>query len=187
VVPTRKAGLHHTGRSNGHDRGQYLLHHRGETVAARRFVRIRKLKRGGRIDQVIRARDCEPTQRQRQHHRHGCRLRSPQNPLHIHVASKYTDGTKRFPVCNGKSVYVGLETWYLAVCGALDKVHHLRRRPLVRGGPPPLQYKAMPLRHHLEQYFEFQKLGATWKIEILAGFTTFMTMAYIVLHHWNAV
>ena len=38
----------------------------------------------------------------------------------------------------------------------------------------------MPLRHHLERYFEFEKLGATWKTEILAGFTTFMTMAYIV-------
>ena len=38
----------------------------------------------------------------------------------------------------------------------------------------------MPLRHRLEHYFEFEKLGATWKTEILAGFTTFMTMAYIV-------
>jgi AGZA family xanthine/uracil permease-like MFS transporter len=38
----------------------------------------------------------------------------------------------------------------------------------------------MPLRHRLEHYFEFKKLGATWKTEILAGFTTFMTMAYIV-------
>lgn len=38
----------------------------------------------------------------------------------------------------------------------------------------------MPLRHRLEQYFEFAKLGADWRTEILAGFTTFMTMAYIV-------
>jgi len=38
----------------------------------------------------------------------------------------------------------------------------------------------MPLRHRLERYFEFEKLGATWKTEVLAGFTTFMTMAYIV-------
>jgi AGZA family xanthine/uracil permease-like MFS transporter len=38
----------------------------------------------------------------------------------------------------------------------------------------------MPLRHSLENYFEFKQLGATWKTEILAGFTTFMTMAYIV-------
>ena len=38
----------------------------------------------------------------------------------------------------------------------------------------------MPLRCYLEHYFEFEKLGATWKTEILAGFTTFMTMAYIV-------
>jgi len=32
----------------------------------------------------------------------------------------------------------------------------------------------------LERYFEFEALGASWKTEILAGFTTFMTMAYIV-------
>src|ERR1700735_2805372 len=36
------------------------------------------------------------------------------------------------------------------------------------------------LRRNLEAYFEFEALGATWKTEILAGFTTFMTMAYIV-------
>src|ERR1022692_1055001 len=38
----------------------------------------------------------------------------------------------------------------------------------------------MPLRQRLEQYFEFQALGAAWRTEILAGVTTFMTMAYIV-------
>jgi AGZA family xanthine/uracil permease-like MFS transporter len=38
----------------------------------------------------------------------------------------------------------------------------------------------MPLRATLERYFEFKLLGADWKTEILAGFTTFMTMAYIV-------
>src|SRR5689334_6533247 len=32
----------------------------------------------------------------------------------------------------------------------------------------------------LERYFEFQKLGADWRTEILAGLTTFMTMAYII-------
>jgi AGZA family xanthine/uracil permease-like MFS transporter len=36
------------------------------------------------------------------------------------------------------------------------------------------------MRRKLEAYFEFKALGATWKNEILAGFTTFMTMAYIV-------
>jgi adenine/guanine/hypoxanthine permease len=36
------------------------------------------------------------------------------------------------------------------------------------------------LRRKLEAYFEFEALGATWKTEILAGFTTFMTMSYIV-------
>ena len=38
----------------------------------------------------------------------------------------------------------------------------------------------MLLRHRVERYFEFKELGATWRTEILAGFTTFMTMAYIV-------
>jgi len=36
------------------------------------------------------------------------------------------------------------------------------------------------LRRRLERYFEFQSLHANWRTEILAGFTTFMTMAYIV-------
>src|ERR1041385_6894596 len=38
----------------------------------------------------------------------------------------------------------------------------------------------MPLRLRLERYFEFESLGANWRTEILAGFTTFMTMAYII-------
>ena len=33
----------------------------------------------------------------------------------------------------------------------------------------------------LEAYFEFQRLGTSWRTEILAGITTFLTMAYIVL------
>ncbi len=32
----------------------------------------------------------------------------------------------------------------------------------------------------LERYFEFERLGTTWKTEALAGATTFVTMAYIV-------
>ena len=31
----------------------------------------------------------------------------------------------------------------------------------------------------LELYFEFEALGASWRTEVLAGFTTFITMAYI--------
>ncbi len=38
----------------------------------------------------------------------------------------------------------------------------------------------MSLRQRLEHYFEFAQLGADWRTEILAGITTFMTMAYIV-------
>lgn len=37
-----------------------------------------------------------------------------------------------------------------------------------------------PLRSRLENYFQFQRLGTNWKTEILAGLTTFITMAYIV-------
>jgi AGZA family xanthine/uracil permease-like MFS transporter len=33
----------------------------------------------------------------------------------------------------------------------------------------------------LERYFEFDHLGTNWRTEILAGVTTFLTMAYIVL------
>src|SRR5947208_4289846 len=38
----------------------------------------------------------------------------------------------------------------------------------------------MPLRLRLEQYFDFKALGADWRTEVVAGFTTFMTMAYII-------
>jgi adenine/guanine/hypoxanthine permease len=34
---------------------------------------------------------------------------------------------------------------------------------------------------YLERYFDFARLGTNWRTEILAGFTTFVTMAYIVL------
>ena len=37
------------------------------------------------------------------------------------------------------------------------------------------------MRKHLETYFEFAHLGTNWRTEILAGVTTFLTMAYIVL------
>jgi len=36
------------------------------------------------------------------------------------------------------------------------------------------------LLHRLEDYFEFRKLQTDWRTEILAGFTTFLTMAYII-------
>jgi AGZA family xanthine/uracil permease-like MFS transporter len=36
------------------------------------------------------------------------------------------------------------------------------------------------MRHRLERYFEFEQLGTNWRTEILAGMTTFVTMAYIV-------
>ncbi|MDX2182143.1 MAG: NCS2 family permease [Bryobacteraceae bacterium] len=36
------------------------------------------------------------------------------------------------------------------------------------------------MKRALERYFEFDKLGTNWRTEILAGATTFVTMAYIV-------
>ena len=45
----------------------------------------------------------------------------------------------------------------------------------------------MSLGLKLERYFEFQALGANWRTEVLAGFTTFMTMAYIHLYFWNVI
>ncbi|MFP5227666.1 MAG: NCS2 family permease [Acidobacteriota bacterium] len=37
------------------------------------------------------------------------------------------------------------------------------------------------MRARLERYFEFARLGTTWKTEIFAGLTTFITMAYIIV------
>ncbi len=37
------------------------------------------------------------------------------------------------------------------------------------------------MRASLERYFEFERLGTNWRTELLAGATTFLTMAYIVL------
>ncbi len=36
------------------------------------------------------------------------------------------------------------------------------------------------MKSRLEQYFRFRELGANWRTEILAGCTTFVTMAYII-------
>src|SRR5512146_672952 len=36
------------------------------------------------------------------------------------------------------------------------------------------------LLRRLEAYFEFKKLGTGWRTEVLAGITTFLTMAYII-------
>ncbi|HMF76494.1 MAG TPA: NCS2 family permease [Bryobacteraceae bacterium] len=36
-------------------------------------------------------------------------------------------------------------------------------------------------RTRLEEYFEFARLGTTWRTELFAGLTTFITMAYIVV------
>jgi len=43
----------------------------------------------------------------------------------------------------------------------------------------------MALRLLLEQYFDFEPLNATWRTEILAGVTTFMTMAYVLVLFWH--
>ena len=36
------------------------------------------------------------------------------------------------------------------------------------------------VKAHLEKYFQFRELRTTWRTEILAGCTTFVTMAYII-------
>jgi AGZA family xanthine/uracil permease-like MFS transporter len=33
------------------------------------------------------------------------------------------------------------------------------------------------MRARIERYFQFEELGAAWRTEILAGVTTFVTMA----------
>jgi AGZA family xanthine/uracil permease-like MFS transporter len=38
----------------------------------------------------------------------------------------------------------------------------------------------MTLRQRLEDRFDFEGLGADWRTEILAGFTTYLTMSYII-------
>src|SRR5271168_4136348 len=40
--------------------------------------------------------------------------------------------------------------------------------------------EGLSLLPYLERYFEFKRLNTTWGTEILAGLTTFITMAYIV-------
>lgn len=50
----------------------------------------------------------------------------------------------------------------------------------MKGGVLNSASRSMKFRTPLERYFEFKKLNTTWKTEILAGFTTFITMAYIV-------
>ncbi|HZB89718.1 MAG TPA: hypothetical protein VE291_13750 [Terracidiphilus sp.] len=36
------------------------------------------------------------------------------------------------------------------------------------------------MRTSLERYFEFTRLGTNWRAEIMAGVTTFLTMACII-------
>jgi AGZA family xanthine/uracil permease-like MFS transporter len=44
-----------------------------------------------------------------------------------------------------------------------------------------LSYYYPTMLKRIESYFEFTRLGTNWRTEILAGVTTFLTMAYIVL------
>jgi AGZA family xanthine/uracil permease-like MFS transporter len=48
------------------------------------------------------------------------------------------------------------------------------------GSIPAILIRMATLRERLESYFEFEKLHTSWRTEILAGLTTFMTMAYII-------
>ena len=51
----------------------------------------------------------------------------------------------------------------------------------LRSGESVVFYFHPPMLKQLESYFEFTHLGTNWRTEILAGVTTFLTMAYIVL------
>ncbi|MGA8728472.1 MAG: NCS2 family permease [Terracidiphilus sp.] len=51
----------------------------------------------------------------------------------------------------------------------------------MRSGESVVFYFHPPMLKKLESYFEFTHLGTNWRTEILAGVTTFLTMAYIVL------
>ena len=50
-----------------------------------------------------------------------------------------------------------------------------------RSPRPVFSWLQTAMRARLETYFEFARLGTNWRTEILAGVTTFVTMAYIVL------
>ena len=41
------------------------------------------------------------------------------------------------------------------------------------------------IRCALESYFEFERLDTNWRTEILAGVTTFVTMAYVLVLFWH--
>ena len=56
-----------------------------------------------------------------------------------------------------------------------------RHKTSLRSGESVVFYLHPPMLKHLESYFEFTHLGTNWRTEILAGVTTFLTMAYIVL------
>src|ERR1700733_7041791 len=43
-----------------------------------------------------------------------------------------------------------------------------------------LRQAPLHMRQRIERYFEFEQLGTNWRTEILAGLTTFVTMAYII-------
>ncbi len=47
-------------------------------------------------------------------------------------------------------------------------------------GKDPSAFPARSLRLRSESYFRFEELGTNWRTETLAGFTTFLTMAYII-------
>jgi AGZA family xanthine/uracil permease-like MFS transporter len=51
----------------------------------------------------------------------------------------------------------------------------------LRWRPRVVFYEYTAMLKRLEGYFEFARLGTNWRTEILAGVTTFLTMAYIVL------
>src|SRR5258708_4747470 len=43
-----------------------------------------------------------------------------------------------------------------------------------------IELENLIVKAHLERYFQFRELRTNWRTEILAGCTTFVTMAYII-------
>jgi AGZA family xanthine/uracil permease-like MFS transporter len=68
---------------------------------------------------------------------------------------------------------MGLRWWY--------KADFLYCRSFVLPFPANFPKLKRHMLARLESYFEFHRLGTNWRTEVLAGVTTFLTMAYIVL------
>src|SRR5262249_26135067 len=56
----------------------------------------------------------------------------------------------------------------------------IRRKPSRQRAAADVPAFMRRMIEHAERYFEFRELGTNWRTELLAGVTTFITMAYII-------